>query len=193
MGCNERLDCPMCDAVAGDVNGFEVAGAAIGTGMVATAGASQPTTLEPDRCQPGGGEEGINDIGDMSAGSSPNPESDASSLGNGHAIGLHQEMEGLYGQDGDAGDSSAEMPNMPPTILAQDTDAGGPAIEGPRGSQPRGGSPFVGYPARAASLARSFAQGPTVESGKGRGPHEVSLDVWGIQSRAKTSLDYILT
>ncbi|KAK6857705.1 hypothetical protein PG995_005404 [Apiospora arundinis] len=189
MGCNERLDSPMCDAVAGDANGFEVAGAAIGTGMVAMAGASQPTALEPDRCQPGSREEGISD---MSA-ESPNPESDASGLGNGHVIGLHQEMEGLHGQDGDAGDSSAEMPNMPPTILAQETDAGGPAIEGPRGPQPRCGSPFVGYPGRAASLARSFAQGPTVESRKGRGPHEVSMDVWGIQSRAKTSLDYILT
>jgi len=91
-----------------------------------------------------------------------------------------------------AGDSSAEMPNIPLTILAQEMDADGPAAEGPRGLQPRCGSPFVGYPARAASLARSFAQGPTVESGKGRGPHEVSMDVWGIQSRAKTSLEYIL-
>ena len=190
-GCNERLDSPMCDAVAGDANGFEVAGAAIGTGMVATAGASQPTRLEAGRCQPGGGGEGISDISDMSA-ESPNPESDAPGLGIGHAIGLHQEMEGLHGQDGDAGDSSAEMPNIPLTILAQEMDADGPAAEGPRGPQPRCGSPFVGYPARAASLARSFAQGPTVESGKGRGPHEVSMDVWGIQSRAKTSLEYIL-
>ena len=122
----------------------------------------------------------------------PNPESDASGLSNGDTIGSHQEMEGLHDQDGHAGDSPAEMPNMPPTILAQETDAGGPAIEGAWGSQPRCGSPFVGYPARAASLARNFAQGPTVESSKGRGPHEISMDVWGIQSRAKTSLEYIL-
>ncbi|KAK7937506.1 uncharacterized protein PG986_014374 [Apiospora aurea] len=191
MGCNERLDSPMCDAVAGDANGFEVAGAAIGTGMVATAGASQPTTLEAGRCQPGGGEEGISDISDMSAGSSPNPESDASSLGNGHAIGLHQEMEGLHGQDGDAGDSSAEMLNMPPTILAQRTDAGGPAIEGPRGSQPRCGSPSAGYPAQTASLALSFSQGPAMSLAKGWGPHEASMDAWG-RSHEKTSLEYIL-
>jgi len=191
MGCNERLDSPMCDAVAGDANGFEVAGAAIGTGMIATAGASQPTRLEAGRCQPGGGGEGISDISDMSA-ESPNPESDASGLSNDDTISSHQEMEGLQDQDGDAGDSPAEMPNKPPTILAQETDAGGPATEGAWGSQPRCGSAFVGYPARAASLARSFAQGPTVESGKSRGPHEPSMDVWGIQSRAKTSLEYIL-
>jgi len=189
MGCDERLDSPMCDAESGDANGFEVAGAAIGTGMVATAGASQATALEPDRCQPGSGEKGISD---MSAEFVPNPESDASGLSNGDTIGSHQEMKGLHDQDGHAGDSSAEMPNIPLTILAQEMDADGPAAEGPRGPQPRCGSPFVGYPARAASLARSFAQGPTVESGKGRGPHEVSMDVWGIQSRAKTSLEYIL-
>ena len=174
---------------AGDANGFEVAGAAIGTGMVATAGASQPTALEPDRCQPGGGEEGISD---RSAESFPNHASDASGLSNGDTIGSHQEMERLHDQDGHAGDSSAEMPNMPPTILAQETDAGGPAVEGPRGPQSRCGSPFVGDPARAASLARNSAQGLTVEAGKGHRPHEVSMDVWGIQSRAKTSLDYIL-
>ncbi|KAK8120337.1 hypothetical protein PG999_004457 [Apiospora kogelbergensis] len=120
MGCNERLDSPMYDAVAGDANGFEVSDAAIGTGMVATAGASQPTALEPDR--------------------------------NGDTIGSHQEMEGLHDQDGHAGDSSAKMPNTSPMILAQETDAGGAAAEGPRGPQPRCGSPFVGDSARAASL-----------------------------------------
>ena len=92
MGCDERLYSPMCDAVAGDANGFEVAGAAIGTDMVATAGASQATAVEPDRCQPGGGEEGISD--DMSAEFFSNPESDASALSNGDTIGSHQEMEG---------------------------------------------------------------------------------------------------
>ena len=113
MGCNERLDSPMCDAVAGDANGFEVAGAAIGTGMVATAGASQPTALEPDRCQPGGGEEGMSD---MSAEFFPNPESDASGFSNGDTIASYQEMERLHDQDGHAGDSSTEMPNMPLTV-----------------------------------------------------------------------------
>ena len=78
------------------------------------------------------------------------------------------DQEGLHDQDGDAGDSSVEMPNMLPTILAQETDAGGPAIEGLRGPQPRCGSPFVGYPAQAAPLALSFAQGPTIHSVPGR-------------------------
>ena len=110
MGCNERLDSPMCDAVAGDANGFEVAGAAIGTGMVATAGASQPTALEPDRCQPGGGEEGISD---RSAESFPNPASDTSGLSNGDTIGSHQEMEGLHDRDEHAGDSSTRYQIWP--------------------------------------------------------------------------------
>ena len=51
--------------------------------MVATAGASQLTALEPDRCQPGGGEEGMSD---MSAEFFPNPEYDASGFSNGDTI-----------------------------------------------------------------------------------------------------------
>ena len=148
------------------------------------------STAPPNSCggQPGGGEEGISD---RSAEFFPNPESDASSLGNGHAIGLHQEMEGLHDQDGDAGDSLAEMPNMSPTILAQETGAGGSATEGPRSSQPRCGSPSAGYPAQTASLALSFSQGPAMNSAKGWGPHEASMDAWG-RSHEKTSLEYIL-
>ncbi|KAK8013738.1 hypothetical protein PG991_009331 [Apiospora marii] len=61
------------------------------------------------------------------------------------------------------------MPNKPPTILAQETDAGGPAIEGRRGSQPRCGIHFVGYPARAASLARSFAKGRPLNQARAAG------------------------
>jgi hypothetical protein len=73
-------------------------------------------------------------------------------LGNGHTIGLHQEMEGMHDQEGDAGDSSVEMPNMPPAILAQETDAGGPAIKGDRGVRPRYRSPSAGDPAQRLLL-----------------------------------------
>lgn len=55
-------------------------------------------------------------------------------------IDLHQKIEELHYRHGDAGDSPAEMPGMP-------------ATEGPRGSPPRCGSPFIGDPAQAASLA----------------------------------------
>lgn len=74
----------------------------------------------------------------------------AESKADGEDTGLHQEIDELHHRHGDAGDSSASMPNIPPTILAQKTDAGGPAIEGLRGSQPRCESPLVGYPARTA-------------------------------------------
>ena len=71
---------------------------------------------------------------------------------NGHTIGLHQEMEGMHDEEGDAGDSAVEMPNMPQAILAQETDAGGPAIKGDRGVRPRYRSPSAGDPAQRLLL-----------------------------------------
>ena len=73
-------------------------------------------------------------------------------LGSGHTIGLHQEIEGMHDQEGDAGGSLVEMPNMAPATLAQGTDADGPAIEGHRGAKPRYGSPSAGDPAQRLLL-----------------------------------------
>ena len=100
-------------------------------------------------------------------------------LGNGHTIGLQQEMEWMHDQKGDAGDSSIEIPNMLPAFLAQETDADG--LDKP-----------LRWRSCSVSLALSFSQEPAVNSAKGRGPDKASMDAWGIRSDEKTSLEYIL-
>ncbi|KAK8013553.1 hypothetical protein PG991_009146 [Apiospora marii] len=109
---------PMCDVVAGNgvagvVNDFESASAAIGK---ATAGGSKPTVLEPRQCQFDGGQ----DVYDSSADVSPNAESEAY----GEDIDLNQEMEVLHHGDRD------EMLDIPSsTALTQKVDAGGNSTE----------------------------------------------------------------
>ena len=105
------------NAVAGTANGFEFASAAIGNGIVATAGGPPPTTLEPGQCQSEGGQA----MCDSSADVSPNAESED--------IDLHQGMEGLHHGDRDAGHPLAEMPDIPSTTLTQEVDAGDHATE----------------------------------------------------------------